>query len=148
MAKLFRGLCAAFCLLCLVGRLVVDFGALFGGIGWPIGAQREPNGAKWLENDLFHLAAGRDRARGSGGEFDFGALKLYETSRKSTAKGPMPYAMGPKPQPIGHKRAQRRIPWPFCHSAVGHKSNGPRAKGCLGKAPAAESAVADSRAIL
>ena len=62
------------------GALCVGFGVLFGGFGWPLGAQRL---------DQVPLP-GRGRVRPEGDSLHSGALKLYAKSRKSMAKGQMP----------------------------------------------------------
>ena len=62
------------------GAPCVGFGVLFGGFGWPLGAQRLDQGP----------LAGRDRMRPRGEQLDSGALKPYAESQKSMAKGQMP----------------------------------------------------------
>ncbi len=70
-----------------------NFDAFFGGFGW-----------LWVASGCPKVRAKTpSRARpGAGGCGDgagnsvLGSLMLYETSRRSMAKGQMPYAMGPK----------------------------------------------------
>ena len=62
------------------GALCVGFGVLFGGFGWPLGAQRLDQGP----------LARRDRVQARCGQLDSGPPKLYADSRKSTAEGQMP----------------------------------------------------------
>ena len=61
------------------GALCVGFGVLFGGFGWPLGAQ---------QLDQVPLP-GRGRMRVEGDSLDSGALKPYAESQKSMAKGQM-----------------------------------------------------------
>ena len=62
------------------GALRVGFGLLFGGFGWPLGAQ-------WLDQVPL---PGRGRVRVEGDSLHSGALKPYAESQKSMAKGQMP----------------------------------------------------------
>ena len=101
---------STFSLLEAVVRLVIDFGALLGGFGWPIGAQREQNYATRLENGPLHLPIAPDRSRIIKVWTPQCSMKQGFFSRAVCHRAPMPCAKGPKPQPIDHKRPQRLIP--------------------------------------